>query len=440
MTELMPWQEHQPIVRVERELYKPFPQPGSAATVFVQRVGPALERMEVHALETRVDVPAEPAARFSDDNGRTWSGFMSLPPTLSEPAGVEVWEGSGCCFFDASAGVLVGSWLRQIVQGRPLPGAEQALPPVPGAPPLWWTRQPVCCRGLRYYSAAGYRLSWDRGRNWSPPRLFRYEEGADFDPRDPLKPDYRLRNRAYFGNTFIRLGDGTLVHPLAHVNIPGDPDNDRHPWPLGLLCMRGRWSAEDGDYRWRAGRPVSLPVDRAAEGLDEPAVAELKDGRVLVIARGTPTDTTPGRKWFCVSEDGGATLSAVRELTYDDGSRFYSPASIHHLIRHSVTGRLYWVGNISAVRPWGNWPRYPLVIAEVDESLPALKRRTVSVIADRSAGQTPYVEFSNFSLIENPETHDFEITLTAYGEDPGHINNAHCYRYRLRLRETGTTM
>jgi hypothetical protein len=33
------------------------------------------------------------------------------------------------------------------------------------------------------------------------------------------------------------------------------------------------------------------------------------------------------------------------------------------MIRDSVTGKLYWIGNICAAPPSGNSPRYPLVIA-----------------------------------------------------------------------------
>ena len=103
------------------------------------------------------------------------------------------------------------------------------------------------------------------------------------------------------------------------------------------------------------------------------------------------------------------------------------------MIRHSVTGRLYWVGNICAEPPDGNWPRYPLVIAEVDEKIPALKRSTVTAIDDRQPGQSPKLQFSNFSLLEDRETHNLELLLTTYGQDPANVRNADCYKYTLRL-------
>jgi hypothetical protein len=429
------WYREEPIVRVRKEVYKRHPARTSAATVVVCYAGPGLERMEIHAEEARVDVPSGCLMRLSVDNGRTWSAFEPLPATLSHPAGVEVWEGSGPRTFDPVAGVLVEGWLRQIQQAV---AAEAGPPPPWVAPPLEGdrvpegagTRQASYCIGKRYNDFAYYRLSRDFGRTWSPPRQFVYEEGEEFDPADPLKPAFLKRNQAYFGSNFARHS-GRLVHCLVHTSVPGDLPHNRR----GSLCAAGAWDAEAGDYRWTCGRAVTVPEEVSAGGLDEPSLAELRDGRLLAVWRGTNTRTTDGRKWFSTSEDGGMTLSPVRELAFDDGSRFYSPSSIHHLIRHSVTGRLYWIGNISEVPPRGNWPRYPLVIAEVDEDRPAIRRSTVSVIDTRAPGQTAYVEFSNFSVLEDRESHRIELYLTAYGERLEHINSADCCRYVVELRD-----
>jgi hypothetical protein len=81
--ELPPWKTNTPVVQIKKELYKQHPKPGAAALTSVFYVGPKLERMEIHASEIRDDVPSDPMRRFSKDNGRTWSPFESLPPTLS---------------------------------------------------------------------------------------------------------------------------------------------------------------------------------------------------------------------------------------------------------------------------------------------------------------------------------------------------------------------
>ena len=101
----------------------------------------------------------------------------------------------------------------------------------------------------------------------------------------------------------------------------------------------------------------------------------------------------------------------------------------HRLIRHTVTGKLYWVGNLSAGPPRGNSPRYPLAIAEVDETIPALKRSTVTAIDDRQPGESPRLQLSNFSLLENRETHALEVYLTRIGADPGDFWGADAYKY-----------
>ncbi|HEY2970895.1 MAG TPA: hypothetical protein VGJ48_00150, partial [Pyrinomonadaceae bacterium] len=121
---------------------------------------------------------------------------------------------------------------------------------------------------------------------------------------------------------------------------------------------------------------------------------------------------------------------------YDDGSSFYSPSSYHRLLRHSQTGKLYWIGNIVSDPPKGSNPRYPLVIAEVNEELPALKRKTVTLIDDRQPGEDEGLELSNFEILENRQSHEIEIYLSRYGEDPHDFWAADAYRYNLRLTES----
>ena len=88
--------------------------------------------------------------------------------------------------------------------------------------------------------------------------------------------------------------------------------------------------------------------------------------------------------------------------------------------------------------PAGNHPRHPLVIAEVDEATAALKRETVTLIAERKAYQGPQVQFSNFSLLEDRETHAFELFLTTYGQesDPTDWATADSIQIRAELLTT----
>jgi hypothetical protein len=279
-----------------------------------------------------------------------------------------VWEGGGGGTYDPASGLLVDMWLRQIA--------------VDGV----------------YNCFTYYRLSSDLGRTWTKPKQLLYEAGEPFDPNDPLKPGFLKHNQGYTGNNVLLHSNGTLIYCLAHANAAGDAHNEKRPWKMASLCFIGKWSPAAKDYDWTAGTRIEISPKLSSRGLMEPEVAELKDGRVLVVWRGSNTAATPGRRWFSLSTDGGKTLAPVQEWKYDDGSRYYSPSSFHRMIRHSITGKLYWIGNICATRPSGNSPRYPLVIAEVDEAIPALKRKTVTAIDDRRPGQGAGIQFSNFSL------------------------------------------
>ena len=94
-------------------------------------------------------------------------------------------------------------------------------------------------------------------------------------------------------------------------------------------------------------------------------------------------------------------------------------------IRSSRTGKVYWVGNISRFLPRGNHPRYPLIIAELDEEMLGLRRETVTIIDDREPDDPADVQFSNFGVVEDPPTghivlHMNRYMSTDYSELPGY--------------------
>ncbi|HEY5912607.1 MAG TPA: sialidase family protein [Verrucomicrobiae bacterium] len=408
-----PWKTNLPIALVKKELYLKHPAPRVAPWATLQYVGPKYELREVQGIERESDVGENITARWSTDNGRTWSGFEPVQPSNKvNYRGVAVWEGESVSVHDPGSGLLVQLWLRQInVKGV-------------------------------YHNSTYVRTSPDLGRTWSEPDQLRYEQGDPFDPADPLKASFLNRNEGYPGNNILVRSNGSLAVCLAHANAPGDPKNNSRPWRMGSICFLGKWDADAKAYRWTAGGRCEVRPEVSARGLMEPEVAELRDGRLLVVWRGstkgwdTTAATTPGRKFYSLSGDGGHTLGTPAEWKYDDGSSFYSPSSFHRMIRHSATGRLYWLGNISSTPPDGNSPRYPLVIAEVDEARAALKRTTVTAIDDRQFGDGN-IQFSNFPLVEDRVTHELILHLTTYGQepDPKDWATAENFRYQLTLRE-----
>ncbi len=174
---------------------------------------------------------------------------------------------------------------------------------------------------------------------------------------------------------------------------------------------------------------MHVRADQSSRGLLEPDAAVLGDGRILVIARGSNTETTAGRKWVTLSTDSGQTLEPVRELTFDDGTSFYSPSSIHRLLRSSRNGRLYWLANICDEPPDGNGPRHPLWLAEIDEERAAVRRDSLVLVDHREPGDGEGVQLSNFTFLEDQETGRFEIYLTRIGEDTEHFWKGAVYRY-----------
>ena len=411
-SEPLPWKVNRPIVTVKKELYLKHPGPRIASWASLQYVGPGLELREVRGIERVSDVGEDIRARWSADNGKTWADFVAVQRSNNvKYQGVTVWEGECVAAYDPASALLVQLWLRQInVKGV-------------------------------YHCFTYVRTSADQGRTWSEPAQLCYEPGDPFDPKEPLKAGFLNHNEGYPANNILRTSDGTLVLCLAHANAPGDPKNNQRPWRMGSVCFLGKWDGQKRRHQWSAGARVETSPEVSARGLMEPEVAELRDGRLLVVWRSSTHgwDKTvakqPGRKLYSLSTDGGRTLSPPAEWTYDDGSSFYSPSSYHRMIRHSVTGRLYWLGNISATPPVGNSPRYPLVIAEVDDRRGLLKKRTVTAIDDRQPGQGN-IQFSNFALLEDRQGHDLILHLTTYGQEPKSQDwaTADTYRYTLTIQ------
>ena len=140
-------------------------------------------------------------------------------------------------------------------------------------------------------------VSADHGVTWSTPEMLRYEAGNEFDPNNPLSSGYLTTNQSYFGNSIIKLADGKLLTVVGDANTPSGPR-------IGGMCFTGAWNAATQDYQWTPSNSVSI-ASSASPWLSEPDAAQLKDGRVLVVWRGTNTSTTPGRKWYSVASSDG---------------------------------------------------------------------------------------------------------------------------------------
>ncbi|MBI2441924.1 MAG: exo-alpha-sialidase [Lentisphaerae bacterium] len=380
-----------PSIRVYRELYYPAPGPGVAIWLTPAYVGQGLTRAELISASAADDAYVDWQHRQSADNGRTWSSPKLLPGVVQEtPAGGIVIYPSHPIYDPRSGRSYRFNMMRQ------------------------WPGQPC----YTYNFATGKHRCFDHvfvTENDGPMRLLRYEEGADYQPDNPFDPTYLHTNQAYFGNAPAFGANGTIYYPICLVGHGKD----------GVYLFR----REPASGEWVPSNRCGISPELSSRGLLEPEAAVIRDGRILIVCRGSNTVKTPGRKWRILSQDGGKTLGPVEEFRYDDGEQFYSPSSIHHFIRSSRSGKLYWFANIVPEPPQGNSPRYPLCIAEIDEERAAVRKNSLIELDTRRAGEPEALQFSNFAVLEDRQTGAIEIYITLLGLNPSDFWRSDVYRY-----------
>ena len=399
-----------PICEVKREVYMRSPRPHVAIGVGAQYVGRGLRREERRSYTGSSDWSDTMCVRYSDDNGRTWSEWELVDREWPSQGNCTKEEGPSGSIHDPVSGRTVRAVFQRVLLGDP----QQALAE-------YWKGN------VLFHDHGFWQVSRDDGRTWSPMEQLKYEDGPSFDPDNWGNPDFLRTNEMYIGYHLITLRDGQVFLPVVRP-VPFYDEEDRvvddmvnltgrENHVAGIMCFLGRWNPEAERYEWTTSEPLAVPRRISWRGLMEPEAAELLSGAILLVMRGSNTRVTPGRRWVSVSKDGGYSWSPVTDLRYDNGEPFHSPSSPCGLIRSSMTGKLYWVGNISPTPPDGNSPRYPLYIAEVDETIPALKRDALTLIDGRDPDHdSALLQVTNFSLLENRETGQFELYLTRLGE------------------------
>ena len=376
-----------------RERYLPAPDEDRACWCTVSYVDGGLARKDVLRASGESDEYYDFEERISPDNGRTWSEPRVIEGcTLQLPGGGMVTYPCGWDY-EPRLGILYEKRMRRLWPGMKLYTFN------------WGGEHPFCDHTFVM-------------ENGSVEKLLKYEEGPDFDPANPFDSAFCAANRAYLGVGMDFAPDGTAYYPIIGDTSDGEGGTRR-----GLLLMR----RDPSTGAWLPSQPQFISPEWSSRGLQEPDVAALTNGDLLVVCRANNTQTTPDHKWFTVSSDGGRTLRPVEEFRYDDGSSFYSPSSIHAFVRSSRNGRLYWVANI--VEEPRNGPRYPLYVSEIDEAKVAVRKDSLVMVDDRRQGEPEGLQLSNFSVLENRETQDIEIYMTRLGEVPGHFWQGAVYRY-----------
>jgi hypothetical protein len=264
-----------------------------------------------------------------------------------------------------------------------------------------------------------YRVSIDQGKT------FLFDEPViqkgDYNFKHPLDGLYLGKNAIFLGDEGcvpIRTQRGNILVPtqITVLNAEGKLDNFGGGWDYyHCLMLIGTWK-KDHRLDWQVSEQIKADPTRTVRGLYEPTLAEMPDGRILCVMRGSnghkkdPAHQLPGRKWHSISTDGGFHWSKPEPWRYSDGETFFSPASMSQLITHS-NGRYYWIGNICPTNSQANSPRWPLVIGEVDPKSMMLIKESVITIDTRLANEPEGMTLSNFHAFEDRPSGDIILPM-----------------------------
>jgi hypothetical protein len=336
---------------------------------------------------------------FSYDNGRTWTEPVLRLKSREVPEG-RIRYAENAVYFDADTGKVITATSKGLY------------------PQDKHTADTVWRAEFNQYDPAT--------KQWRHlfESDFGYREGTQMSFSFPIKTS---KGRLLFP-AFRPMVDaaGRPVHHLGHFSAVR----------LVFQCI-GEYQA-DGSLTWHAGGLAQVDPDISCRGICENTLIELKDGRIAMVARGDngAFPEKPGYKWVCFSRDDGETWSTSAPLGCTEGDPIESPATGSAIFRSIKNGKVYWMGNLAmnGERAKGNWPRSPLVIAEIQEEPFALKRDTITVIDQRGPGDSPKVQMSNFRYYQDRQTGDVVVFLSRYAErDAEKWKLANYYRYRVEL-------
>ncbi|WP_291177860.1 sialidase family protein [Gimesia sp.] len=266
-----------------------------------------------------------------------------------------------------------------------------------------------------------YRVSTDGGRTYLYDKPI-VQKGKQYSTEHPVDGVHISKNCYFLGDLGcdpIRTREGTILVPMQMPPLANDGKSLHNPgggwyW-LQTRILIGRWT-ENNDIEWGSSEPIVGDGKRTVRGLYEPTLAQMPDGNIICIMRGSnggksdPSNKLPSRKWLSVSKDGGHKWSKPEPWTYSDGEQFFSPSSMSELITHS-NGRTYWIGNISEKNCQANHPRWPLVIGEVDPKTYGIIRENLVVI-DTKLPDEEDVNLSHWHSIEDRQTGNIVITTS----------------------------
>ena len=333
----------------------------------------------------------------SKDNGRTWSPFTPTPdPQKGLPANYRRTLSTG--WVDPVNGLLLQTMLALDVETDPKVSEPRIA--------------------LSYYYMR-YRVSADRGATYLfDEPMTQNGHGVE----NPFPRVWTSKNGYFLGDVGsrpirTRAGDVLIPAQACVLGPDGKLANPGGGWTYtDAMIIIGKWR-QDKRIDWHATSFIEGDPAKSTRGMIEPSLAQLPDGRVICVMRGSnggekdPDNKIPSYRWYSVSADGGLRWSKPEPMKYDTGEMPFSPSSMSQLLSHS-NGRTYWIGNISETICKGNLPRYPLYIAELNPNSLALVRSTLTLIDTIQPDDTEGLHLSHVLAYEDRETH--EIVLPMY--------------------------
>jgi len=283
-----------------------------------------------------------------------------------------------------------------------------------------------------------YRISADNGKSFTDLRQVIVKGYTALNPikgvevgRNGFNVDYtRPIVRASNGEIMIPVGlhpwdeaKGKIYLPVSGAYLFSD---------TGILIAN--WLPDGSDIEWKFGEWLRIDYNKSTRGLAEPSIVETtKPGRFVMVNRcsNTARPELPGYAWMSVSDDYCRTWSAFKPFTYSDGGNFFVPTAQSTLFKSRKTGRVYWIGNLTPTNPEGSYPRFPLVIGEVDLENFGLIRESVKILDTRHPEiEGPLVQLSNFKVMENEVTNEI-IVVCRRTESSKSASQSSWYRIKL---------
>lgn len=277
-----------------------------------------------------------------------------------------------------------------------------------------------------------YEVSCASGIGWEAPRQIVHEG----DGCDALRwmPGFDIGCEAagFDQPHAITLEDGALLFGFT-IKSPR----------YATRFFRGIWNDSEGRMIWKASSGITVPPGISATGPCEPDLLSLGGERVFATMRtqGIPSKRVPTTRQCSLSEDGGRTWGLPEPLRFDDGTPVWVPAAIAAFIPHP-SGRVFWFGNIQPGPVYGQIPRYPLTMAELDVRRLCIIRDSVTVIQDLPAnapraGDPKKGElgrrYSNFGHYVDRATGEIVLLVAEEPRATWDDYWSDCIRFKIRL-------